>query len=97
MRTLAIDTSMIPAAALLLKMDPKDLEARLRGRPKSETSETDPRQELLTIKEIAFRGSFSGRHVQRLIAENRLKAVRFGRRCIRVPLKEWQKFSKGGK
>jgi hypothetical protein len=92
-----INFQNIPAAALILSMDPEDLEARLQApQAKNEIPETEIR-DLLTVKDIAFKGNFSHRYAQKLLADGKIKYVKFVRRCVRVPLKEWQRFLKGVK
>ena len=96
MKPSTINYQNIPVAAMALKMDPKDLESRLQApQARIEIPETKNR-DLLTVKDIAFRGNFSHRYAQKLLADGKIKYVKFGRRCVRVPLKEWQRFLKGG-
>ena len=96
MKTSTINYQNIPVAAMALDMDPKDLESKLQTISKTEIPETEIR-DLLTVKDIAFRGDFSERQVARWIADGKLKSVRFGRRCVRVQVTEWKRFLKGGK
>lgn len=86
-----MNAKMFPAAATLLGIDPAELESALKQ--KQEVPEIENR-DVLTIRDIAFRGSVSERQAARWIADGKLKSIRFGRRCVRVPVTEWRKFLK---
>ena len=79
------------AAAVLLGIDPEDLALALKKESKPEVVE---QTDLLTGNQISFRMSVSPRQVARWIAEGKMKALKLGRCCIRVPVSEYKKFLK---